>query len=179
MKKGVFIKAQCLMALCCGLLSLNSVAQNSVTLNVKLYPIQTLVVNPSQQEVTLDYITKEDYMSGVSSEQTDHLTIYSTGGFQIKVNRSGELSGKEFLSNTLSVVPSSGSNPMTSGYVEYMEKNLSEQEQPIITSTTGGIDKNFNISYKGAGADMYIDYYNASDNPTTYSYNVVYTIISQ
>lgn len=161
------------------LLMLDGMAQNSVTLNVHLYPIQTLVVNPSQQDVTLNYITKEEYSSGVSAVQTDHLTIYSTGGFQVKVSTSGELSGKDFPLNSISVIPSSGSKPIAEGNVEYHEKNISQQEQPIITSTRGGIDKNFNINYKGAGANMYIDYYSASDAPAVYSYDVVYTIVSQ
>jgi hypothetical protein len=159
------------------LLILKASAQNSVTLNINLYPIQTLVINPSQDEVTLNYTTKENYKSGVTSEQTDHLTIYSTSGFQIRVN-SNPL-GKKLPSNSIAIVPSSGSKPIIQSSVVYLEKNLSDQEQPIITSTTGGIDRNFNISYKGAGANMYIDYYDASDTATTYTYNVMYTIVSQ
>lgn len=59
-------------------------AQN-VTLNVKLKPIQTLVVNSRQRTVDLEYNSKEDYKNGVSKTNADHLNIYSTGGFQVNV----------------------------------------------------------------------------------------------
>ncbi|TDS65302.1 hypothetical protein [Myroides indicus] len=160
------------------LLILKASAQNSVTLNINLHPIQTLVINPSQDEVTLNYTTKEHYKSGVTSEQADHLTIYSTSGFQIRVI-SNEPLGKKLPSNSIAIIPSSGSKPITQSSIVYLKKNLSDQEEPIITSTTGGIDRNFNISYKGAGANMYIDYSDASDTATTYTYNVMYTIVSQ
>ncbi len=174
-----FIKAQYLMtAFFCSLLSFEGVAQNSVTLNVNLYPIQTLLVNPSQKDVNLNYVTKEDYSNGVVAEQSDHLTIYSTGGFQIRVNNSEPLE-KKLPANSVTIIPSAGSKPIAQNRVAYLEKSLSEQEQPIITSTTGGINKSFNISYKGAGSNTYIDYYNSSDAITTYTYNIMYTIVSQ
>lgn len=160
-----------------GLFNLNIQAQNSVSLNVNLYPIQSLVINPNQQDVVLNYITKEDYDKGVQSEQTDHLTIYSTGGFQIRVN-SIVNSSKNPPLNSLSIAPSPGSKPITKNNVSYVAKSLSEVEQSIITSTTGGIDKNFNISYKGSGNNMYVEYYDSSTIPKNYTYNIVYTIVS-
>ena len=39
-----------------------------VTLNIKLSQIQSLVVNQSQSTVNLEYTTKENYFSGVSSK---------------------------------------------------------------------------------------------------------------
>ena len=62
---------------------------DNVTLNVKLHPIQTLVVNESQKTVDLDYKTEVDYATGVSSKVlVDHLTVYSTGGFKVTVRSS-------------------------------------------------------------------------------------------
>lgn len=160
-----------------GLFSLNIQAQNSVSLNVNLYPIQSIVINPNQQDVVLNYITKEDYDKGVQSEQTDHLTIYSTGGFQIRVNSIVNSSENPPL-NSLSITPSPGSKPIPKSNVSYVVKSLSEVEQSIITSTIGGIDKNFNISYKGSGNNMYVEYYDSSTTPKNYTYNIVYTIVS-
>lgn len=160
-----------------GFYGFKSHAQNSVTLNIKLFPIQTLVVNPAQQDITLHYATKADYNTGVTSLQSDHLTIYSTSGFQVKVN-TNERTANGIPLSTISIIPSSGSNPIEQSHVEYQEKSLSNEEQPIITSTTGGVNKNFNISYKGSGANMYIDY-SSSATTETYSYDVVYTIVSQ
>lgn len=100
-------------------------AQNSVTLNVNLYPIQTLMVNTSQKEVNLEFKTREDYRNGVVSEQQDHLTIYSTGGFQVKVSAVTAAIDKDVLSN-ISIMPSSGSKPLNQSHVIYTGKNISE-----------------------------------------------------
>lgn len=177
----MMLKVVTLISFLC-LVSMESEAQGgSVQLNVKLYPIQTLLVNPSQADVNLEYITKEDYINGVMSEQPDHLTIYSTSGFQVKVNSNENLVGttKTISANTIAISPSAGSKPINNNNVVYTEKQLSTAEQPIIISTKGGVDRSFNINYKGAGSNMYIDYYDASDTPSVYSCNVIYTIVSQ
>lgn len=162
------------------LLGLSSIAQdNSVALRVNLYPIQTLVITPAQKNITLNYATKKDYADGVVAEQTDHLTIYSTSGFQVKVSSCESAAENHFPLSSISVLPSSGSKPIEQGGVEYLEKNLSGQEQPIITSNTGALNKNFNILYKGAGANMYVNYAKSTDATTTYSYQIMYTIVSQ
>ncbi len=62
-----------------------SQTSDNVTLNVTLNPIQSLIVNPQQKTVDLTYSTKADYLNGVISKQENHLTVFSTGGFEIKV----------------------------------------------------------------------------------------------
>jgi len=152
-------------------------AQNSVTLNVKLYPIQTLLVNASQNNVDLEYHTREDYKNGVTSEQRDHLTIYSTGGFQVKVSAVATTAENPVEEN-ITVLPSSGSKPLNSSHVVYTGKNISAVEQPIISATKGAIDKNVNISYIGAGADAFVGY-TKNNRTANIGYTVVYTIVSQ
>jgi len=152
-------------------------AQGSVTLNVKLYPIQTLLVNPSQKNVNLEYVTREDYQNGVVLGQKDHLTIYSTGGFQVKVSTVTAANNDTVLNN-ISVLPSSGSKPLNQSHVVYTGKNISEVEQPIISATKGAVDKNVNISYKGAGNNTFIGY-TKNNTPFNQSYTIVYTIVSQ
>lgn len=160
-----------------GSLSFELYAQNSVTLNVNLYPIQTLLVNTAQKEVNLEYNTREDYRNGVVSEQQDHLIIYSTGGFQVKVSAVTAAIDKDMLSNII-IMPSSGSKPLEHSHVMYTGKNISEIEQPIISATKGAIDKNVNISYKGAGNDALMGF--AKNNTSTsQTYTVMYTIVSQ
>src|SRR5690606_14460417 len=61
----------------------NAQDTDQVALNVKLYPIQTIVVNAAN--VDLEYKTKTDYANGVTVSQGDHLTVYSTGGFTVNV----------------------------------------------------------------------------------------------
>jgi len=152
-------------------------AQNSVTLNVNLYPIQTLVVNPSQKVVNLEYNTREDYSNGVLSEQQDHLTIYSTGGFQVKISAETAADDNGLLDN-ITVIPASGSNPLNQSHVVYTNKKINQKEQPIISATKGAINKNVNISYKGESNDALIEFAK-SNKDVSHTYTVVYTIVSQ
>src|SRR5690554_4744623 len=78
MKKIILTTAIILTAFV-GAFAQTATANLSVTIN----PIQTIqVINP---DVNLNYSTTEHYKLGVSSEQADHLKIYSTGAFQVKV----------------------------------------------------------------------------------------------
>lgn len=157
---------------------------DNVTLNVKLNPIQTLIVNQNQKEVNLEYTSVAQYANGVSSRQTDHLKIYSTGGFQVKVKSSGsELetaktgpAGK-INANTIQIVPTAGTNPVDNA--QYTASSLSADEKVIVSATKGGVDKNISIEYQGAGADAYLNHYVAGQNPTKYTTSVTYTIIAQ
>ena len=49
------------------------VKSDQVTLNIKLQPIQTITVNHA--EVNIEYKSKDDYNSGLISNQTNHFTI--------------------------------------------------------------------------------------------------------
>ncbi|GAB3413447.1 hypothetical protein [Niabella aquatica] len=157
---------------------------DNVTLNVKLNPIQTLIVNQSQKEVNLEYTTVAQYANGVSAAQADHLKIYSTGGFQVKVKSSGsELTTSKtgpagnINANTIQIVPTAGTKAVSNA--QYTASPLSADEKVIVSATTGGVDKSVNIEYKGAGADAYINNYVAGQNPTKYTTTVTYTIIAQ
>lgn len=154
---------------------------DNVTLNVKLKPIQTLVVNPAQKEVNLLYTTAADYSGGVSSTQADHLTVYSTGGFEVKV-KSGDaniVSGsKNIAANTITITASNGSNNSITG-ATYTPVSLSNNDQVIATSATGGVNKNINVTYAGAGADTYVNNYIAGQTPTTYTTTLTYTILAK
>ncbi|MBE4947986.1 hypothetical protein [Chryseobacterium culicis] len=155
-------------------------AQN-VTLNVRLKPIQTLVVNNAQKTVNLDYVTKDDYANGVTSVNADHLSIYSTGGFQVKVksaNAALQSGGKNIQSNTIQIKASAGSEAVNGAqYAQNVQ--LSPNETTLVSSSNGGVDKKINIEYKGAGANTYLDNYIAGQDPTVYTTELTYTIISQ
>lgn len=161
-----------------GLVTVN--AQN-VTLNVNLKPIQTLVVTPAQKVVNLNYTTTDDYKNGVSSTNTDHLTIYSTGGFQVRVksaNATMQNGGKTIDANTIQIKATAGSDAVNGAqYTQNVQ--LSNTEATLVTSTKGGVDKKISIEYKGAGANTYIDNYIPGQNPTVYTTELTYTIVSQ
>lgn len=159
-------------------------AQNStdnVTLNVRLHPIQSLLINPSQKVVDLDYMDKNDYLNGVSSEQQDHITIFSTGGFQITVKNDNSIinaHGKNIDASTLKIKAENGSQPIA-GNPEFQERELSPTEKFIVRSNVGAVDKTFNVKYTGAADNTYIDNYVAGQTPTVYTTQVTYTIVAQ
>lgn len=153
----------------------------NVTLNVRLHPIQTLVINSNQKVVNLDYTNKNEYANGVTSEQQDHISIYSTGGFEISVKNDNTVisaHGKNLDANTLKIKAENGSQAIN-GSPEFQERQLSPNEQFIVKSNVGGVDKNFKVKYIGAGANTYLDNYVAGQNPTVYTTQVTYTIIAK
>ena len=156
-------------------------AQN-VTLNVRLKPIQTLVVNTSQKVVNLDYATKDDYANGVKSTNPDHLNIYSTGGFEVKVkagNASMQNGGKSISTNTIQLTATAGSVAVDGAQYSQNVQLTSGSESTLVTSTNGGVNKKISIEYKGAGGDTYINNYIAGQDPTLYTTELTYTIVSQ
>lgn len=156
-------------------------AQNTVKLNVKLHPIQTLVVNSSQNIVNLEYKTKDDYANGVTSLNPDQLTIYSTGGFQVKVksgNAAMQNGGKNIQTNTIKITASAGSKGVE-GAQYSQDMDLTNNETTLVTSDLGGVDKNISIKYAGAGGESYINNYIFGQNPTVYTTELTYTIVSK
>ncbi|KAF5292986.1 hypothetical protein FQR65_LT20174 [Abscondita terminalis] len=109
--------------------------------------------------------TKADYANGVSQARENHLTVYSTGGFQVKVNSAGSAlenqngagANGHIQANTIQIVPSAGSSAINGA--QYTSQSLANEQKTIVSSTTGGVDKTFNIQYKGAGAETYLNYY--------------------
>ena len=158
-------------------------ANNEVKLNVRLNPIQTLFVNSAQTEVNLDYSTVENYSNGVSSEQEDHLTVYSTGAFIVQVasdvNDIKRVNGDETISaSTIKVKAQEGTTNKLTGST-LAEVSLSTTATNLINSGTGGVDKNFNITYSGLDANGYVNSYFNVENPTVYTTTVTYTISAQ
>lgn len=173
----------------CGLVCVNSVKAegpsntDNVTVNIRFKPIQAIVVNPSQKTVDLVYETKDHYASGVSSEQKDHLTVFSTGGFQVNVKSNGEFKrgdGAEVISaGDVKILASLGTNTAVG---EFNEQALTTGDTPIITASEGGSVLNYNIKYDNtaAGASyQYINRYIHDDAESVYTAQVTYTIVSK
>lgn len=154
-------------------------AQNTVTLNVKLKPVQTLIVT-GQDNVDLIYQTEDNYTNGVSKKIDDQLTIYSTGSYEVSVSANTPTmvqGGKTMDVSSIQVVPTSGKAiPLNATYTP---QNLSGNEQTLVTSTTGAVKKQISIEYKGAKDNAYIDNYIANQDPTVYTATLRYTIVSK
>lgn len=164
-----------------GLLAFATTKAQNVTLNVRLKPIQTLVVNSGQQTVNLDYVTTADYADGVSANNTDHLSIYSTGGFQVKVKSDQaamQNGNKSIQVNTIQIKATAGTHAIDNAQYE-QNVQLSNTEQTIVSATNGAVNKTINVEYKGAGGEAYLDNYIANYDPTVYTTQLTYTIVAQ
>ena len=154
---------------------------DNVTLNIKLHKIQSLVVNTGQKTVNLEYKEIGDYAGGVTSDQKDHLEVFSTGGFKISAKTSGAtLNGTNGNDKTIDVKDvqlqaSLGSEKSLSG-ATMSATSLSATDKDIVSSDAGGRGLKFNIKYKAAGADAYINHYVKGEGPTVYTTQVTYTI---
>ena len=155
---------------------------DKVTLRIVLYPIQTLMVNPTQKVVDLNYSSEEDYFKGVATNQENHLTIYSTGGFEVNVASEGEnLTGRnnKIAASDIHISASQGSNNNLDNAIYEPNVGLSPVATKLLSSPTGGVAQDFNVEYSAAGNDAYINHFDADDAPTVYTTTVTYTILSQ
>ena len=155
-------------------------ASDQVTLAVRLYPIQTIVVNSAQKDINLDYKLTTDYRNGVESSQENHLTVFSTGGFIVKARSSdafiaNKTNSKSIESSTLTITASKGSNSSMSANYGVVSLNNVDGDN-LISSDFGGAHRNFNITYAGMGNYEFMNSYVKSESPTVYRTTVTYTI---
>lgn len=156
---------------------------DNVTLNIKLHKIQSIIVNPAAEHktVTLEYSTIENYDKGVEVEKEDHLTVYSTGGFEVKAaSQSPVLTGPDSnleidIADVL-LSASKGSSNNLDNYTFSTDAALTQNGTYLIKNSEGGNNINFNIKYKAAGRDAYINHYVKGEDPTVYTTTVTYTI---
>lgn len=159
-------------------------ATDVVTLNVNLSPIQSITVNSLQKTVDLDYVTATDYADGVTLEQANHLEVYSTEGFQVSVKSAGtELTNGSAVDGNIAasdikITATDGTAAITNA-VYNSTVSLSAENQAILSTTKGAVNRNVNITYGAAGGDEYVDKYIAGQNPTTYTTQLTYTITAQ
>lgn len=166
----------------------SALVSDDVSLNVRLNPIQTIEVTTSQRIVNIDYVTRADYQNGVSNTQANHLTIYSTGGFVVSVssladyienNYAVSSRSKEMINASgITISASDGSNPLT-GVLYSANVPLSKEGSVLFSKGTGGIDKNFNITYTAENLDAYVNKQVNGEVETVYNTTVVYTIAAQ
>lgn len=152
--------------------------QGTVNLTIELIPIQTLVVNETQKNVVLKYETQKDYADGVSSEYAEHLTVTSTGAYEVKVKAEKDVfetddkTGLNVIPTWDVVITSSGAEGKT-----YSEKNLSGVEDKVIVeSINGGVDQKINIKYAAKGGNEYLINNYVKGKKVTLTNIVTYTI---
>lgn len=153
----------------------------TVNLKITLNPIQTITVNPANTDVNIEYKTIEDYSKGKSTPQEDHLVVFSTGGFQVKVNTDGDLkNGDKSIASTDVLVSAAYGSKKNEAAEFTVATGLSQNGHTLLTSTKGGRDLKFNVTYDNTAAgknDAYILAEKAhGKNVTVYTTKVTYTI---
>jgi hypothetical protein len=144
----------------------------TTTVNIKLNPMQAIVVNPN--EVNLEYTTLENYNQGVETTMTNHLTVYSVGGFIVKVKSDGDFKNESNsipASDVKISATAAGGSFDTSSQVE-----LSTDATALITSSTGGFEKKYDVKYSNKLAGEAFAY--AGKEGGDYKAIVTYEIIA-
>ena len=153
-------------------------------MNVKLYPIQTILIG-TDNTVNLEYQTKEDYSNGVTKTMNDHLIVYSTGGFAVKVKSENEnlvftkgSTTDNIAANTINLQATLGTGNVLNSS-SFSKVVLDKSDKNLISSTVGGTDLKFNVAYNGKGNNDYVNKYYNVENPNVYTTTVTYTIEAQ
>src|SRR5690606_11574156 len=137
---------------------------DQVALNVKLYPIQTIVVNADNVDV--EYKNKDDYVNGVTVTKGDHLTVYSTVGVTVNVKSKTatltsaliKAAAESISSSDILITSAAGTTNSLAGAAYETEAPLTTTGAQLINSTTGGVNRNFNVTYKAKGdLDTYVN----------------------
>lgn len=151
-------------------------SSGSVKLSVVLSQVQSLTVNESQSAVSLDFTKKEDFRNGVDIREPNHLNVFSSGRFVVKVSTRGDLMSPDnrvIPASTIAVTPvASGGFTAIPGMTTADQVHLSAAEsRTIIKSPVHGTTAtSFDVLYHASGEG-----YAQMDNGT-YTATVIYTI---
>lgn len=155
-----------------------SQTSGSVAINISLHPIQILKINPTQSEVLISYENEEDYQQGVVSVQENHLTVFSTSGFEVSVFSSAlpeiETQGREVQLTPIQIgvqAPESASGAINVGNIQ-----LQHFKQNIISSNRQDFGISFDIEYQGLGENIYLEHQSKNMQPSVLSTKVIYSI---
>jgi len=152
-------------------------ATANANLSVTINPIQSIKVNNG--DVALSYSSTDHYKNGVTEERPDHLTVYSTGAFQVNVQASDLVSsGTETIA--ASGITVTAANGTTNGLASIESEGPVELPTTaaslIFSSNEGAVDRNVDVTYKGAGGDDYLNKYFKTGSNNVYKTVVTYSI---
>ena len=137
------------------LFSVNSVmadapetTNGTTKVNIVLNGIQAITVSGS--EVNLVYTSIENYNNGVETDINSHLTVYSVGPFAVKVTSDGifKKGDKSISAGTVTITAEKQEDsPGTTSPVT-IATGSATTGMSLISSTTGGFNKNYDVTYK-------------------------------
>ena len=163
-------------------------AQNEVrsqsNLTLKLSPVQSISV-VTNEGAFIEYKSIADYSGdGVESTGNTTINVASAGGYTVRVSADEftTTNGGTLSLGTINVIATAKDakatgTPHAATLVQTVTAN------PLIGSTlivggAGGVDMRYDIKFKGAGDNAYLDVYNQGTNNVTQEYTttVYYTI---
>ena len=147
-------------------------ASDEVNLTVRLAQMQNIEVKTGQENVLLEFNTPDHFQNGVSTSKSEHLAVSSTTGFQVKVNVSGDLTNGEntIPANTVTVAPTYNSGTVPGDHT-LTQKALGNNEETIISATSGAVETIYDLEYSASGGPEYINE-TAGDYTTTVFYTI-------
>ena len=154
---------------------------DKVTVNIKFKPIQTIEVNENEVEFLYDNIAK--YENGAENQiKKKHLKINSSGPFVVNVvstDFAGGLSGKTIPLSDVAVQVVNTTTERYTGAGITTSLPLSATKTPLFTSTGGGMNLEFDVTYSNPGGKngKYLEGYLKGEE-VTYTAQVTYEIIA-
>ena len=154
----------------------------NVDLTVNLSAVQSIIVDGS---IVIDYLTADDYDKGKGSEDKTTLSVTSSGCYAIRVTATdlqGPAGSTPIAASTIKVAAKGVSDNAKGSNSEDIETTdfAINNTDALISSDTGGSKIEYEISYKGTGADAYYDNYNSATDSESgiqkYTTKVTYTI---
>jgi len=156
---------------------------DKVTVNIKFTPIQTIEVNGSQNVVNFVYDNIGTYQNGAEDQiKEKHLKINSSGPFVVNVvstDFAGGLSGKTIPLSDVEVQVVNTTTERYTGAGITASLPLSATKTPLFTSTGGGMNLEFDVTYSNPGGKngKYLEGYLKGEE-VTYTAQVTYEIIA-
>lgn len=154
-------------------------AQTNVRLNIVLNHVQNLTIHPDQSAVTLTYNDLEDYRRGVEVVKNSHLTVFSTGAYEIKVRLANEefmkLGGQVTDKLIMPKIKVKATSVLANDQVNLTTGELSTAGGRIISSDLPSFNAVYDVTYQGPGGEELIQY--AEKNKTVvFTNDVLYSI---
>ena len=150
----------------------NYAQSGQTTVNIKLNAMQAILVNDG--EVNIVYDDLDDYNTGADAQMNNHLTVYSVGGFVVNVKSDGDFIGTNGSIDAADVIITATAAGDSPG--DFDPVKLSTTAAALITSTTGGFEKYYNVNYSNILAGQAFAYADLEED--TYTAEVTYEIIA-
>lgn len=156
-----------------------SYGQTNVRVNIVLNHVQNLTILPDQNEVTLTYNDLEDYRSGVEVIKNSHLSVFSTGAYEVNVRFANEefvkLGGAATDQLKLPNMKVKATPVVPNALVSVSTRELSTTGGKIISSNQQAYDAVYNVTYQGPKGETLIRF--AEKNKTViFTNDILYSI---